>query len=79
MSETIDVDPTQYYTIVLQGNIAGFPVQQSLNNATTVVPCKVTNTLKVVIEGTTLYLTPQPNENVQVIKQTGKITEGETK
>jgi len=64
---------TNLYTIVLQGNVAGFPVQQTIVNASSVTPDKNTGTLKVVVQGVTTYLTPQPHENIQVSKQDAEI------
>ena len=63
------------YTVSVQGNIAGLPVTRSFVNMSSVVPDKTTGTLKLVsMDGTTsTYLTPQPNEMVQVAKQDAEI------
>lgn len=61
------------YTLVLQGNLAGFPVRETIVNASSVTPDKNTGTLKVVVGEVTTYLTPQPHENIQVVKQDAEI------
>lgn len=65
----------QLYTVVVQGNVAGYPVSRTFVNMTSVVADKSTDTLKLVaMDGsTTTYLKPQPHELVQVAKQDAEI------
>lgn len=62
-----------YYTVVLQGNIAGFPVKEVITNATKVVGDD--GKLRVTVGDISVFLSPKEHECVQVAKQDGYITE----
>lgn len=66
-----------YYTVLLSGNIAGFAVQQQIQNVTSIKPYKDIGKTEVIIEGTKLYLTVKDHESIQVIPQESKITNEE--
>lgn len=73
-----DEDFTTYYTVVITGNVAGFPQTVKFINCTKVN--RDGDKLKVVVkEGATHYLTPKEYELVQVQEQEGFIKQEETK
>lgn len=73
-----DEDLTDFYTVVVTGNVAGFPQKVSFINCTKVT--RDGDKLKVVVKnGATHYLTPKEHELVQVQKQEGYTEAEESK
>lgn len=73
-----DEDFNTYYTVVITGNVAGFPKTVTFINCTKVN--RDGDKLKVVVkDGATHYLTPKEHELVQVQEQEGFIKQEETK
>lgn len=73
-----DEDFNTYYTVVVTGNVAGFPKTVTFINCTKVA--RDGDKLKVVVkDGATHYLTPKGHELVQVQEQEGFIKQEETK
>lgn len=72
-----DEDLNTYYTVKITGNIAGYPSNVTFVNATNVG--RDNGKLRLVLEGTKHYLSPNDNELVQVQKQDGFIKQEETK
>ncbi|QDP64688.1 MAG: hypothetical protein GOVbin2917_3 [Prokaryotic dsDNA virus sp.] len=73
-----DEDLTDFYTVVVTGNVAGYPQKVTFINCTKVT--REANKLKLVVKnGATNYLTPKDHELVQVQKQEGYIQPEEKK